>query len=244
MSGGLIVLGLAAVLSAQPAAGPEGLDGRVSRFLEEARSSWSAWNVPYEDGKILYDLVLRNRFRTILEIGTSTGHSTIWLAWAASNTGGKVTTVEIDRGRYEKALVNFRKAGVAAYIEARLGDAHELVPLLPGPFDFIFCDADKDWYGRYFQDLKDKLAPGGCFAAHNVLWAGDPHVRNFLEQVRRAPGFRTTIERGSGEGISVSCKETRGQKTEIREQNRTKSGYSGDSILIFNPDLCLPTSDL
>ena len=60
--------------------------------------------------------------------------------------------------------------------------------------------------GRYFQDLKNKLTPNGCFAAHNVLWSGDPHIRKFLEQVKQAPGFRTTIERGSGEGISVSCR--------------------------------------
>jgi predicted O-methyltransferase YrrM len=212
LSVGLIILGLAAALSAQPVASPGALDARVSRFLEEARSSWSAWNVPYEDGQILYDLVLQNRFRRILEIGTSTGHSTIWLAWAASKTGGKVTTIEIDRGRYETALVNFRKAGVASFIDARLGDAHELVPQLPGPFDLVFCDADKEWYGRYFQDLKNKLAPGGCFAAHNVLWGRDPHIRNFLDQARSSPGFRTTIERSSGEGISVSCR----QKAENR----------------------------
>jgi predicted O-methyltransferase YrrM len=206
----LIGFSQAVVASAESAANPVALDARVSRFLEEARSSWSAWNVPYEDGKILHDLVLRNRFRRILEIGTSTGHSTIWLAWAAAKTGGRVTTIEIDRGRYETALANFRKAGVASFVEARLGDAHELVPLLQGPFDLVFCDADKDWYGRYFLELKGKLAPGGCFTAHNVLWSNDPHVRDFLDQVKRTPGFRTTIERGSGEGISVTCR----QKTE------------------------------
>ena len=216
---GVIHLCLAGVLGAQPTEDPGSLDARVSRFLEEARSSWSAWNVPYEDGKILYNLVLQGRFRNILEIGTSTGHSTIWLAWAASKTGGKVTTIEIDRGRHEAALANFRKAGVAPYIEARLGNAHDLVPLLPGHFDFIFCDADKDWYWQYFQDLKNKLAPDGCFAAHNVLWSGDPHIRKFLEQVKRAPGFHTTIERGSGEGISVSCRKDGRQNTEVRSQN-------------------------
>jgi caffeoyl-CoA O-methyltransferase len=103
-------------------------------------------------------------------------------------------------------LANLRKAGLAAIIDARLGNAHDLVPQLPGPFDFVFCDADKDWYWQYFQDLKNKLVPKGCFTAHNVLWSGDPHIRNFLEQVRRVPGFRTTVERGSGEGISVSCR--------------------------------------
>jgi len=68
------------------------LDAQVTHFLRENRHLWTGWNVPYEDGKILYDLVIKGRFKNILEIGTSTGHSTTWLAWAAAKTGGKVTT--------------------------------------------------------------------------------------------------------------------------------------------------------
>jgi caffeoyl-CoA O-methyltransferase len=207
--GGLFFLGATGFSSDQPAGGQSGLDGRVSRFLEEARHSWSDWNVPYEDGKFLYSLVLKGRFKNILEIGTSTGHSTIWLAWGASKTGGRVTTIEIDRKRYEKALDNFRKAGVASYIDARLADAHRLVPRLEGPYDFVFCDADKEGYLQYFQDLKGKISPKGCFTAHNVLWSRDPNIRKFLDYVKQTPGFRTVIEKSSGEGISISC---RGEK--------------------------------
>ena len=206
MLGGLAGLGLAGFLSAQPTGRLSGLDDRVSRFLEEARHSWSDWNVPYEDGKILYSLVLKGHSKNILEIGTSTGHSTVWLAWAASKTGGRVTTIEIDRKRYEKALVNFKKAGLASYIDARLADAHLTVPRLEGPYDFVFCDADKEGYHQYFHDLEGKISPNGCFTAHNVLWSNDPHIRKFLDYVKRAPGFRTVIEKGSGEGISVSCR--------------------------------------
>jgi predicted O-methyltransferase YrrM len=203
---GMIILCLVAGSFAQKPSQASDSDARVSRFLIEARGSWSDWNIPYEDGKILYNQVLKGDFRNILEIGTSTGHSTIWLAWAASKTGGRVTTIEIDRGRYETALANFRKAGVAPYIEARLADAHQFVPLRKGPFDFVFCDADKDWYLRYFLDLKGKIAPKGCFSAHNVLWGSDPHISKFLEYLKRDPEFRTTIERGSAEGISISCR--------------------------------------
>jgi caffeoyl-CoA O-methyltransferase len=202
----LISLGLSGFLLAQQPTDLSALDSQVSRFLEEARNTWSDLNVPYEDGKTLYSLVLNGRFKNILEIGTSTGHSTIWLAWAASKTGGKVTTIEINRERYEKALANFKKAGVASYIDARLADAHQLVPLLPGPYDFIFCDADKEWYLQYFLDLEAKIIPKGCFTAHNVLWRYDPHIKKFLDGVKGNPGFRTHIEKGSGEGISVSCR--------------------------------------
>jgi len=192
----------------QPGGGD--LDARVSRFLNDTRGSWADLNVPYQDGKILHDLVVKGNFKRILEIGTSTGHSTIWLAWAAAKTGGRVTTIEIDPERHRRALTNFTKAGVAAYIDARLGDAHDLVPSLSGPFDFVFCDADKEWLLEYFRDLEPKIAPGGCFTAHNTLWRGDRGIDRFLASVRGNRGFQTRIERGAGEGISISCRIPRG----------------------------------
>jgi caffeoyl-CoA O-methyltransferase len=183
------------------------LDQQVSSFLNEARNSWSDLNVPYEEGKILHDLIVKGNFKNILEIGTSTGHSTIWLAWAAAKTGGRVTTIEIDKERYGIALKNFKRAGVSSYIDARLGDAHKVVPSLDGPFDFVFCDADKEWYLQYFLDLKAKLSARGCYTAHNVIRNGGPDAAKFLAYVKKDPGFHTSIERGSGEGISVSCRQ-------------------------------------
>ena len=115
-------------------------------------------------------------------------------------------TIDIDKDRHEQASTNFREAGLAKYIDARLGDAHELVPALKGPFDFVFCDADKEWYLNYFKDLDDKVAVGGCFSAHNTLRIHAREVRDFLAHVRSKPNYRTRIERGSGEGISISCK--------------------------------------
>jgi caffeoyl-CoA O-methyltransferase len=203
---GFMRFGAGEPVCAQEASSRAGLDARVSGFLEGSRRSWRDLNVPYEDGEILHNLVIKGNFKNILEIGTSTGHSTIWLAWAASKTGGKVTTIEIDKGRHESALANFRKAGVESYIDARLADAHELVPALKGPFDFVFCDADKEWYLQYFLDLAPKVSTNGCYTAHNVLWSGNPDIKRFLDQVRKDTRFRTSIERGSGEGISVSCR--------------------------------------
>ena len=192
----------------QPGGGD--LDARVSRFLSDTHGSWADLNVPYQDGKILHEIVVKGNFKKILEIGTSTGHSTIWLAWAVAKTGGRVTTIEIDPERHRGALTNFTRAGVAAYIDARLGDAHDLVPSLSGPFDFVFCDADKEWLLEYFRDLEPKIAPGGCFTAHNTLWRGDRGIDRFLAYVRGNREFRTRIERGSGEGISVSYRISKG----------------------------------
>ena len=103
------------------------LDEKVRMFLENHKGTWHDWNVPYSDGKILYDLIVKNRYKKAIEIGTSTGLSAIWIAWALSKTGGKLITIEIDEGRHKRALANFREAGLSEYIDARLADAHELV---------------------------------------------------------------------------------------------------------------------
>jgi len=202
----LVLMGPVAQGRAQPKTPEPTLDARVQQFLESNRNRWNAWNVPFEDGKILFDLVVAGGFKNILEIGTSTGHSAIWLAWAASKTGGKVITIEIDAGRHRIALQNFKQAGVEGYVDARLADAHDLVRQLPGPFDFVFNDADKEWYLNYFKDLDAKVAVGGCFTAHNTLRIHAREVRDFLAYVQSKPNYRTRIERGSGEGISISCK--------------------------------------
>ncbi len=90
-------------------------------------------------------------------------------------------------------------------MDARLADAHELVPELEGPFDFVFSDADKDWYTNYFVALSPKLAVGGCFTAHNVSmgWSG---VREFLEHVRSLPNYDTSVDTSSRAGVSISYK--------------------------------------
>ncbi len=181
------------------------LDKRVETFLQKHKNEWHDLNVPYADGKVLHDLILKNNYRSALEIGTSTGLSSIWIAWALSKTGGKLITIEIDKERHEAALENFREAGLEKYIDARLGDAHDLVKKLPGPFDFIFSDADKEWYTQYFRDLDAKLKPGGCFTAHNVL-NGYYGTQEFVDYVKSLPDYTTVIDHSSSSGISISYK--------------------------------------
>ena len=200
----LVVLALASTSTAL--AEDSALDQQARRFLEKNRGAWRDMNVPWVDGQILHDLVVKNRHKRALEIGTSTGHSSVWIAWALSKTGGKLTTIEIDPSRHADALRNFEEAGVAALVDARLADAHELVKQLPGPFDFVFSDADKGWYLQYFKDVDPKLEIGGCFTAHNVLRSGGGGAGEFLDYVKKLSNYRTTVETGSGEGISVSCK--------------------------------------
>ena len=183
------------------------LDRTVQAFLDRHRGSWEDLNVPEGDGRILHNLILKHRYTRALEIGTSTGHSTVWIAWALAKTGGRVITVELDPERHRTALANFKEAGLASYIDARLGDAHEIVPALPGPFDFVFSDADKDWYKNYLVAVWPKLVPGGLFTAHNVAGRGarGGGIGEFLAHLKTLPDAQTSIDT-SGGGISMSYK--------------------------------------
>ena len=187
------------------------LDDRVRAFLAKMEYRWRDMNVPETDAGLLYDIVFEHKYRKALEIGTSTGRSGISIAWALSKTGGKLTTIEIDRDRHEEALANFQEAGLSEIIGARLADAHELVPELQGPFDFVFIDADKDWYTNYAQAVIPKLEAGGCIAAHNVYerrggWGGYGGTGGFFEYMKSLPQFETRILAESRGGLSVSYK--------------------------------------
>jgi len=103
------------------------IDEKVKTFLDKMRNRWRDLNVPEADGKILYDIIVQNQYKRALEVGTSTGHSAVWIAWALSKTGGKLMTIEIDEDRCRQALANFKEAGLSDYIEARNADAHQLV---------------------------------------------------------------------------------------------------------------------
>jgi predicted O-methyltransferase YrrM len=121
-------------------------------------------------------------------------------------------------------LKNFKEAGLSEYIDARLADAHELVPKLKGPFDFVFSDADKGWYKNYFDAVAPKLVVGGCYTTHNVSdsgWAGFglggyvkyPIVLPFckkcktIEYLKSLKNFETTFD-NRGAGVSISYKKS------------------------------------
>lgn len=182
------------------------LDRAVQSFFDRHRGTWRDLNVSENDGRVLHDLIVKHGYTRALEIGTSTGHSGIWIAWALARTGGKLITVEIDPQRHQTALANFKEAGLSRYIDARLGDAHQIVPALAGPFDFVFSDADKDWYKNYLVAVWPKVLPGGCFTAHNVSGRAQGGIGEFLAHLKSLPDAQTTIDTSGREGISISCK--------------------------------------
>jgi predicted O-methyltransferase YrrM len=206
---GALVLTLTSPSAVAQEASQDELDARVRAFLEERQGRWWDMNIPARDGRFLHDLIVEHGYTRALEIGTSTGHSGIWIAWALSKTGGKLITLEIDEGRHKEALENFEKAGLAPYIDARLGDAHELVKQLDGPFDFVFSDADKNWYKQYFIDVAPKMVPGGCYTTHNVRMRGRRgrgSSRDYVEYLMSRPDFDTIVETSETSGIAVTCR--------------------------------------
>jgi predicted O-methyltransferase YrrM len=192
-----------APVTAEEASAQASRDATVEAFLQARESSWQDMNVPRRDGQFLHDLIVEKGYTRGLEIGTSTGHSSIWIAWALSKNGGKLVTLEIDESRRREALQNFEKAGVADVIDSRLGDAHELVKTIEGPFDFVFSDADKGWYTQYFIDVAPKMVPGGCYTSHNIGMRG---MREYIEHLESRPDFETTIEDDRTSGIAVTCR--------------------------------------
>lgn len=192
------------------------LDEKVKKFLSDHSGQWHDMNVPESDGQLLYDLIIKGKYKNALEIGTSTGHSGIYIAWALSKTGGKLITVDIDEVRHKTALENFKQAGLSEYIDARLADAHTLVKELKGPFDFVFSDADKDWYKNYFIDIDPKLKSGGCFTTHNISGRSSGNGRrgglggeggsgSYFDYVKSLKNYETTLNT-DGAGMLISYK--------------------------------------
>ncbi|NQU84718.1 MAG: class I SAM-dependent methyltransferase [Mariniphaga sp.] len=182
------------------------IDKKVKAFLSDKGYSWRDMNVPASDGQLLHDIIVENNYKNAVEIGTSTGHSGVWIAWALSKTGGKLITLEIDERRHKEAVANFEKAGLSKYIDARLGDAHEITPKLKAPIDFIFSDADKGWYKNYFIDIAPKMKIGGCFTAHNITRSRrQGGITEFVNYIEAQTNFKTTYNNEGG-GVSISYK--------------------------------------
>jgi caffeoyl-CoA O-methyltransferase len=187
------------------------LNTRVKKVLDSDRWGRSDMNVPAVDGQTLHDIIVEKKYTRALEIGTSTGHSAIWIAWALSKTGGKLITIEINEERYREALKNFKEAGLSEFIDARLGNAHEIVPALEGPFDFVFADADKDWNKNYLVAVLPKLEAGGCYTVHNVSmrgrgWHGG--TSEFVNYLLGLPDLETRFD-DRGAGLSISYKRSK-----------------------------------
>jgi len=193
----------------EKAVGPE--DGAevppaIASILEEIRrADKGQLAVSEEDGRFLRLMVATNRTRHALEIGAASGYSAIWIGLGLRETGGKLVTIEYDAKRAEEAAANVRRAGLDDVVRVVSGDAFKEIPKLTEPLDFVFLDAWKPDYKKFFDLVMPRLAPGGLFLAHNVLNKRD-QMQDFLEAVESHPRLWTVTVAPSAEGVLVSRK--------------------------------------
>jgi predicted O-methyltransferase YrrM len=165
--------------------------------------------VSEEDGRFLRVLVATRGAKSVLEIGAASGYSGIWLGLGARESGGRVVAIEYDARRAKEAAANIRAAGLADIVHVVQGDAFAEIPRLPGTFDFVFLDAWKPDYKKFFDMVFPRLTPGGVFVAHNVVNKKN-EMEPFLRTILTHPGLFTTVVSPSHEGMSVSYKTSQG----------------------------------
>lgn len=179
---------------------------QLKRLLDEMDArGYQFWSVPRKDGEFLHLLVKATRARNVLELGTSHGFSAIWMGLGLEEAGGRLTTIEIDRERYDLARKHVSEAGLSQRVTCIKGDAHVEVAKLEGPFDFVFMDADKEGQMDYFKKLfPKKLVPGGILSAHNAIGQANS-MKDYLEMIRKHPDFDTvTLSVTMDDGFCLS----------------------------------------
>jgi predicted O-methyltransferase YrrM len=161
--------------------------------------------VSEEDGRFLRVMVAASGATRALEIGTAEGYSAIWIGLALRQTGGRLTTIEYDAARARAAAENIRRAGLADVVTVVSGDAFERIPKIPGPVDFVFLDAWKRDYKRFFDLVMPRLAMRGLLLAHNVV-NKEAEMRDFLDAIHTDSRLFTSIVKPGSEGMAVSVK--------------------------------------
>ena len=159
-------------------------------------------NVERNTGHWLALLVQATNAREVLEIGSSNGASTIWLALAARQTGGSVTGTEILPDRAAEANQNLAVAGLDTVARVVAGDARTTVASLPGPFDLVFIDAEKDDYVDHLEATVDRVRPGGLILADNVV----SHDLSAYQAALRARGDIETVTIPIDRGVEFTLK--------------------------------------
>src|SRR5688572_26167370 len=161
--------------------------------------------VSEEDGRFMRLLVVTSGAKRALEIGAASGYSAIWIGLGLRETGGKLVTIEYDKARAQQAASNIAKAGLSDVVQVIGGDAFAEIPKVSGTFDFVFCDAWKRDYQKFFSLVFPRMDKGGLFLGHNVINKRD-EMSDFLKTIHTSPTVLTSIVAPSGEGVSISLK--------------------------------------
>ena len=160
-----------------------------NKLLKLEETSDNYWNIPREAGNLLNLIIKATGYKNILEVGTSNGYSTIWLAEAARVNSGHVIGIEFYQERIDMALENFAQCGLSDFITVLQGKAIEILNTLDNDFDLVFLDANKAEYLTYFEIINPGLKSGGMMVADNVTSHKD-EMKDFLESISHNENYQ------------------------------------------------------
>jgi len=163
-------------------------------------------NITRDTGKFLSVLVQATNAQRVLEIGTSNGYSTLWLAQAAQMIGGHVTTVELSEFKLAMAARNFERSGLSKVITQHRGEAGGLLESMDDAcFDLVFLDSKRSDYVQWWPNIQRVLRKGGLLVVDNATSHTD-EMAPFMVQVSADPNFTTcTVPVGNGEFLATRC---------------------------------------
>jgi len=170
-------------------------------------------SVGAEAGAFLHALAVARRPARILELGTSYGYSTLFLADAARICGGRLISVDLDGSKQAYAARMLERAGLADRVEFRCGDALQVIADDPGPFDFVLLDIWKDLYVPGFEAIYPKLSEEGIIASDNMIQpeGARPSARALRAAIRAKPDLQTALL-PIGQGIELTVKWSEGNR--------------------------------
>ena len=160
------------------------------------------------DAMMLRILVESSGAKRGVEVGSASGFGAVNMGIAFERTGGHLTTLEIDPGMVRQCRDNVKKVGLEKTVTCIEGDALKTLPTVDGPIDFVFIDATKSDYLKYFKLIEPKLTPGAVVVADNVIRSARA-MRDFLDYIENSPDYDTVIIRASiekNDGMSISYK--------------------------------------
>ena len=185
----------------------------LSKVSEQYKSMPHALpHVELETGSLLYSLVLSKSATQVLELGTCLGYSSIWIAEALKQTGGRLLTIEKDENLYWQARKNIKEAGLANIVELVCGDVTEVLPCLSKQYDIVFQDSQKNLYQPLINECFRLVKKSGLLIADDTLLA----VTNKYQSIKKAvDGYNKAIFADKrffstivpvGDGVTISVK--------------------------------------
>jgi caffeoyl-CoA O-methyltransferase len=200
------LLGFVIILLIPHAARAQHVPPHVEALLKQIKAAdKDQLAVSEEDGRFMRLLIVTSGARRALEIGAANGYSAIWIGLGLRETGGTLVSIEYDKARAQQAMSNIAKAGLTDVVKVIAGDAFAQIPKVPGTFDFVFCDAWKRDYQKFFDMTFPRMDKGGLFLGHNVINKRD-EMADFLKTIHTSPAVFSSIVSPSGEGMSITYK--------------------------------------